>query len=98
VNWLSTILKNVDYLSGRYEAGLVRDEATRGGVLHVLDEACKTNMNGIADADVICVEPDDAATRPGLARAGHCRVPSTGSSTVSIRRGGIDFATALTRA
>ena len=47
MNWLSTIAKHVDYLSGRYEAFPVRDEATRAGALRVLDEVRRNELNRV---------------------------------------------------
>ncbi len=47
MNWLSTIIKHVDYLSGRYEAGPVRDEATKAGALQVLDEVRRNELKRV---------------------------------------------------
>ena len=47
MNWLSTIAKHVDYLSGRYEAFPVREETARAGVLHVLDEVRRNELKRV---------------------------------------------------
>jgi hypothetical protein len=47
MNWLSTIAKHVDYLSGRYEAFPVRDEVARAGALRVLDEVRRNELNRV---------------------------------------------------
>ena len=47
MNWLATIGKQVDYLSGRYEAFPVRDETTRAGVLQVLDEVRRNELKRV---------------------------------------------------
>ena len=35
MSWLTTIVKHLDYLRGRYEAFPVRDQGTRAGVAQV---------------------------------------------------------------
>jgi len=47
MNWLATIINHVDYLSGRYEACAVRDEATKAGVLQVLDEVRRNELKRV---------------------------------------------------
>jgi len=47
MSWLKTIVKHVDYLRGRYEACAVRDEVTRAGVLHVLDEVRRKELKRV---------------------------------------------------
>jgi hypothetical protein len=47
MSWLTTIVKHLDYLRGRYEAFPVRDEATRAGVLHVLDEVRRKELKRV---------------------------------------------------
>jgi Cyclic nucleotide-binding domain len=47
MNWLSTLAKHVDYLSGRYEAFPIRDEATRAGALQVLDEVRRNELKRV---------------------------------------------------
>jgi Cyclic nucleotide-binding domain/Acetyltransferase (GNAT) domain len=47
INWLSTLGKHVDYLSGRYQAYPVRDEASRAGVLRVLDEVRRNELKRV---------------------------------------------------
>jgi len=47
MSWLSTIVKHLDYLSGRYEASPVRDEITRAGVLRVLDEVRRNELKRV---------------------------------------------------
>jgi len=47
MNWLSTIVKHVDYLSGRYEAFPVRDEPTLAGALQVLDEVRRHELKRV---------------------------------------------------
>jgi hypothetical protein len=47
MNWLATIVKHVDYLSGRYEAFPVRDEKARAGVLNVLDEVRRNELKRV---------------------------------------------------
>jgi hypothetical protein len=44
MSWLTTIVKHLDYLRGRYEAFPVRDEDTRAGVLQVLDEVRRKEL------------------------------------------------------
>lgn len=36
MNWLATVLRHVDYLSGRYEAFPMRDETTRAATQRML--------------------------------------------------------------
>jgi Cyclic nucleotide-binding domain/Acetyltransferase (GNAT) domain len=47
MSWLTTIVKHLDYLRGRYEAFPVRDEATRAGALHVLDEVRRKELKRV---------------------------------------------------
>ena len=47
MGWLSTLAKHVDYLSGRYEALAVLDEATRAGALQVLDEVRRNELKRV---------------------------------------------------
>lgn len=47
LNWLATLVKNVDYLSGRYEAYPVRDEASEAGALAVLEEVRRNELNRV---------------------------------------------------
>lgn len=47
MNWLSTLAKHLDYLSGRYEAYPIRDEATRAGALQVLDEVRRNELKRV---------------------------------------------------
>ena len=47
MSWLTTIVKHVDYLRGRYEAFPVRDEGTRAGVLQVLDEVRRKELKRV---------------------------------------------------
>lgn len=47
MSWLGTIAKHVDYLSGRYEALPVRDEALRAAVMQVLDEVRRKELKRV---------------------------------------------------
>lgn len=47
MNWLSTLVKHVDYLSGRYTAFPIRDEATRAAALKVLDEVRRNELKRV---------------------------------------------------
>jgi hypothetical protein len=47
MSWLSTLAKHVDYLSGRYEAFPVQDEATRAAALRVLDEVRRNELKRV---------------------------------------------------
>ncbi len=44
---LTTVAKQLDYLTGRYEAFPVRDETTRAGVLQVLDEVRRVELKRV---------------------------------------------------
>lgn len=46
-SWLTTIIKHVDYLSGRYQAYPVVDETTRSRVLRVLDEVRRNELKRV---------------------------------------------------
>ena len=46
-SWLATIIKHLDYLRERYQAFPVRDEETRTGVLHVLDEVRRKELKRV---------------------------------------------------
>jgi hypothetical protein len=63
MSWLATIVKYLDYVRDRYDAFPVRDERSRAGVLHVLDEVRRRELKrahgrstlesaAFADADV----------------------------------------------
>jgi hypothetical protein len=47
MSWLTTIIKHLDYLRGRYEAFPVRDEGTRAGVSQVLDEVRRKELKRV---------------------------------------------------
>ncbi|MCL4799994.1 MAG: cyclic nucleotide-binding domain-containing protein [Burkholderiales bacterium] len=47
MTWLTTIVKRVDYLRGRYEAFRVRDAGTRARVLEVLDEVRRKELKRV---------------------------------------------------
>ena len=47
MNWLATLVRNVDYVSGRYEAYPVRDEVSRAGVVQVLDEVRRNELKRV---------------------------------------------------
>ena len=47
MSWLTTIVKHVDYLRGRYEAFRVRDEVTRAGALQVLEEVRRKELKRV---------------------------------------------------
>src|SRR6266568_9539780 len=47
MSWLTTIVKHLDYVRGRYEAFPVRDEGTREGVLQVLDEVRRKELKRV---------------------------------------------------
>ena len=44
---LTTIVTHLDYLRGRYAASPVRDEPTRAGVMHVLDEVRRKELKRV---------------------------------------------------
>ena len=52
MNWLSTLAKHVDCLSGRYEAFPVRDESTRASALQVLDKVRRNESAAFVDAEI----------------------------------------------
>lgn len=47
MSWLGTIAKHVDYLSGRYEALPVHDDALRAAVMRVLDEVRRKELKRV---------------------------------------------------
>jgi hypothetical protein len=47
MSWLTTIVKHLDYVRGRYEAFPVRDEGTRAGVSQVLDEVRRKELKRV---------------------------------------------------
>lgn len=47
MSWLTTTVKHLDYLRGRYEAFPVRDEATRARALQVLDEVRRKELKRV---------------------------------------------------
>jgi len=47
MSWLATLIKHVDYLSGRYKAYPVADEIKRAGALQVLDEVRRNELKRV---------------------------------------------------
>ena len=53
MSWLTSVMKHVDYLRGRYEPFAVRDEADRTAALAVLEEVRRYELNRVQGRSVL---------------------------------------------
>jgi len=53
MSWLKTIVEHLDYLRGRYSAFPARDEDSRTGALHVLDEVRRKELRRVHGRGVL---------------------------------------------
>ena len=51
--WMSAVGKRLDYLLGRYEACIVRDDNTRAAAMRVLDEVRRKELNRVHGSGVL---------------------------------------------